>query len=114
METYGIAYALIFTILIEYAVLRCLGERRRKVLLSSVLVNILTNVPLNLYILYIGDSVAEIAVLEIMVVLAETAWYYLFTRKMSQSLVYSVLCNSISFLTGLLMDYIPYYLKTIV
>ena len=40
--------ALILTILIEYGVLWMLLERRKKVLLSSIAVNVLTNVPLNL------------------------------------------------------------------
>ena len=40
--------ALIPTILIELGVLWLLLERQKKVLLSSIAVNVLTNVPLNL------------------------------------------------------------------
>ena len=48
--------ALIPTILIELGVLWLLLERQKKVLLSSIAVNVLTNVPLNIYVLLVGDS----------------------------------------------------------
>ena len=52
--------ALIPTILIELAVLLLLRERSAKVLTASVVINILTNVPLNLYVNYISNSLLTI------------------------------------------------------
>ena len=44
--------ALVLTILIELGVLLLLGERQKRVLCSSVVVNVLTNVPLNIILYY--------------------------------------------------------------
>ena len=95
--------ALIPTIFIELGVLWLLKERRKKVLLSSVAVNMLTNVPLNLYLIYVNDGAATILMGEAIVVLVEALWYYAFTRHIKQACIYSILCNAISFLIGLLL-----------
>ena len=95
--------ALIPTIFIELGVLWLLKERRKKVLLSSVAVNMLTNVPLNLYLIYVNDGAATILMGEAIVVLVEALWYYAFTRHIKQACIYSILCNTISFLIGLLL-----------
>ena len=96
--------ALIPTILIELGVLWLLLERQKKVLLSSIAVNVLTNVPLNLYVLLVGDSWREILIGEVLVFLFEAAWYGFFTRSLRQALIYSFLCNAISFLLGMLVQ----------
>lgn len=94
---------LIATIVIELGVLRFLGEKSRRVLWSSVVVNILTNVPLNVWA-HSLPSIDRVDILigETVVVVVETLWYYYFVRSLKQSFVYSFLCNAISFLTGLL------------
>lgn len=94
--------ALIPTILIELGVLWLLLERQKKVLLSSIAVNVLTNVPLNLYVLLEGDSWREILIGEVLVFLFEAAWYGFFIRSLRQAIIYSFLCNAISFLIGML------------
>ncbi|MBO7580252.1 MAG: hypothetical protein J6T38_01850 [Bacteroidaceae bacterium] len=96
--------ALIPTILIELGVLWFLLERRKKVLLSSIAVNVLTNVPLNLYVLLVGDSMVEILIAEVIVFLVEAVWYWFFTRSLRQALIYGFLCNAISFLLGMLVQ----------
>ena len=101
--------ALIPTILIEWGVLWLLLERRRKVLLSSVAVNVLTNVPLNLYVIHVNDSLGTILIGEVLVILIEAAWYWLFTRSIKQAAIYSLLCNAISFLIGLLFFCLTYH-----
>ena len=95
--------ALIPTILIEYGVLWMLKERRKKVLLSSIAVNVLTNVPLNLYLNFIDDSLGSILIGEVAVFLIEAVWYWFFTRSLKQATIYSFLCNAISFLVGWLL-----------
>ena len=76
-----LSIALVATIIIEYGVLLLLGEQRQRVLLSSVVVNILTNVPLNLYLLFVGNSWTAIAVGEVLVVVVEALWYYWFVQR---------------------------------
>ena len=93
--------ALVPTIMIEFVVLLLLRERRRLVLGSSVVINILTNIPLNLYVVYVDSSVMTIIMGELLVVAVE---YYLFIRILSRAFIYSFLCNAISFLTGLLVQ----------
>ena len=103
--------ALVATILIEYGVLLLLGERRRHVLLSSVLVNILTNVPLNIYLLRCSGEWRDVLVGEVLVVVIECLWYYGFVRKWSQAAIYSLLCNAVSFLTGVLFQLLLLFFK---
>ena len=95
---------LVPTILIELVVLLLLRERRRLVLGSSVIINILTNIPLNLYIFSIDSSMMTIVIGELLVIVVEALWYYLFLRVLSRAFIYSFLCNAISFLTGLLLQ----------
>lgn len=95
--------ALVLTILIELGVLLLLGERQKRILWSSVMINVLTNVPLNLFLFIFGADYMAVIVGEIVVVVVEALWYYVFLRKWKKALVYSVLCNVISFLSGLLL-----------
>lgn len=104
MITTMLLLALISTILIEFVVLLLLRERRKWVLGSSAVINILTNIPLNLYVIYIDSSVMTIILGELLVVVVETLWYFLFIHNPSRAFVYSSLCNAISFLTGLLAE----------
>lgn len=102
-----ILIALVATILIEIAVLLLLGEKRRKVLLASVVINVITNVSLNIIEQFVGMSIVQIILGEVIVVVVEALWYYLFVRKASQAFVYSLLCNAISFLVGLICTTLP-------
>lgn len=106
--------ALILTILIEYGVLWMLLERRKKVLLSSIAVNVLTNVPLNLYLYFIDDRNGTILIGEVVVFLVEALWYWFFTRNLKQAAIYSFLCNAISFLIGLLLSFAYVLLSEVV
>ena len=92
------------TIVIELGVLLFLGEKRRNVLTASVVVNVLTNVPLNLWLRAVDGGLGEILVGEVVVVVVECLWYYWFVRRWEQAIVYSVLCNAISFLIGVLAE----------
>jgi hypothetical protein len=92
-------------------VLLLLGERRGLVLGSSVVINMLTNIPLNLFALYIDNSLMTIVLGELLVVVVEALWYYLFLRVWSRAFIYSILCNAISFLTGLLVQLLIVYFQ---
>ena len=99
---------LVPTILIELGVLWLLLERRRRVLLSSVVVNVLTNVPLNIYFYYHQSTWGSLLFAELIVVVLETLWYRAFVGQWRRAFIYSLLCNGISFLLGLLVQLIYY------
>ena len=93
-------WPLVATIVIELGVLLFMGERRRKVLYGSVVMNVLTNVPLNLYAVYVSDGWSTLIVGEALVVLIEALYYRWLVGEWRQAWIYSLLCNAISFLTG--------------
>lgn len=96
-------FALFPTIIIEMAVLLFLRERRKKVLLGSIVMNILTNVPLNILVYYVIEYLLVLLMLEVVVIILETLGYAFLIRQWRQAFIYSFLCNAISFLTGLLV-----------
>ena len=93
-------WPLVATIVIELGVLLFMGERRRKVLYGSVVMNVLTNVPLNLYAVYVSDGWGTLIVGEALVVLTEALCYKRLVGEWRQAWIYSLLCNAISFLLG--------------
>jgi MFS family permease len=101
------AYAvpLVGTIIIELGVLYLLREHRSRVLWASVVVNVLTNLPLNLLVRHgwLGD-LPSLLIAEAVIVVIESLWYYCFVRQWRQSFVYGLLCNAISFLFGMLFQ----------
>ena len=80
---------------------------------SSVVVNILTNVPLNLLVVDNDYDWGVILIGEAVVILVETLWYYFFVKAWGRATVYGFLCNAISFLSGVLflmiLDLVFYY-----
>jgi len=104
--------ALTLTILIELGVLWLLMERRRKVLALSVVINVLTNVPLNLVVMHVGYSTMTVLIGELLVFIVEALWYLIFIRDIRKALIYSLLCNAVSFLIGLLGQTVCTYLLT--
>ncbi len=101
-------YPLVATIIIEFIVLRLLKENNNKVLLSSVIINTLTNLPLNLFV---AKDMFSIGIAEVTIVVIEAIGYYFFVKDIKKAFIYSALCNAISFFTGLLID-IAVYLFT--
>lgn len=92
---------LVATIVIELGVLFFVGERRRKVLYGSVAMNVLTNVPLNLYAVYeTPEGWGTVLAGEALVVVAEALCYRWLLADWRQAWIYSLLCNAISFLAG--------------
>lgn len=106
------ALPLLATIVIEYGVLRLLLEKRSKVLWASVIINIVTNVPLNIYVNTTHAAMIDILLCELLIIVIETLWYQLFGCNIRQAAVYGVLCNAISFLIGLLIQLIAVLLTT--
>lgn len=92
---------LVATIVIEWGVLLFLGERSRRVLLASIVMNVLTNVPLNLFAFYVEfHTWNALIAAEALVVLIEAICYKWLLGNWQQAWIYSLLCNAISFLVG--------------
>lgn len=101
--TTTLLYPLVGTIIIEALVLFALREKRWQVLAASVAMNVLTNVPLNLSVCTIPalrDSLPAHLVLEVVVLLVEAALFYLVTRERRTAWLYALLCNTLSYLSG--------------
>jgi hypothetical protein len=94
---------LLATIVIEWGVLLFIGERRRKARLASVAMNVLTNVPLNLFFIHVDERWDTLLAGEALVVLTEALCYRKLVGEWQQAWIYSLLCNAISFLTGELL-----------
>lgn len=96
-------YALVATIIVEALVLLAFGERRWTVFGASVAMNVLTNVPLNLVVRHVPalhtSIVAQIA-LEVVVLIIETALFWLVVRNRRTALTYAFACNVTSYLCG--------------
>ena len=105
----SLLYALVATIVIEACVLLAIRERRWQVLGMSVVMNILTNLPLNLFLLANPDLHASLPaqiVLECGVVAVEAVLYFLVLHDGRKAFSYALLCNAISYLSGLLFTYL--------
>lgn len=94
------------TILLESLLLLSMRERRWKVLAASVVLNILTNIPLNVFIMTYGvTSPLLLFALECLVVVVEFIGYCLALHERRRAFKYSFLCNSFSALVGCLFQY---------
>ncbi len=92
------------TIAIELGVLWALRERHADVLWSAVVVNILTNIPLNLFLTYVDGGWTALIAGEAIVLVVEALWYSYFVRSWGQAFAYSGLCNGFSFFIGMLVQ----------
>lgn len=102
-------YALIATIVIEVAVLLAIGEQRWQVLGMSLVMNVLTNLPLNIFLLShptLHTSLSAQILLECGVVAVESLLYLLVLHNGRKAFCYAMLCNAISYLIGLLYTYL--------
>lgn len=109
MDLTSLLITLVPTILIELGVLLLLREKRAKVLLASVGINVLTNVPLNIVLVCMGNTLPLLLAGEATVIAVEALCYRPLTGYWKQAAIYSFLCNAISFLIGLLAQLLCYY-----
>jgi hypothetical protein len=101
--------ALLLTLVIEGCVTYLLGLRKSQYILAVAAINVITNPTLNDLILvlgYLGINItfALIVTLEILVVIAEWQMLvYVFRDPKGRFLIISILANTASFFTGLLL-----------
>jgi hypothetical protein len=100
-----IVEALIITIILELLMLLVQREKNYRVYLFSILINIITNVSLNIGIQFVepGYYYLVVTILEALIVLIEAASYFLIYKDFKKSLRISLVCNLTSFLIGLIL-----------
>lgn len=92
--------ATIPTIIIEYVVLVLLREPDKRVRYSSIVINLITNIAVNLSIIHFGYYTKNIVIGEILVFIVEALWYYWFIKDIKRAAMNSLICNAASFLIG--------------
>lgn len=102
---YFILKALIITIIIELLMLFVLGEKNYKIFLLSILINIITNISLNIGIQFINPQYfyVLVGILEVVIAFIEAAGYNLIYKDYKKSLRVSCLCNAASYLLGFVL-----------
>ena len=104
-QVYFMLAALLLTISVELGMLRLMGEKRRKVFVGSVVINILTNIPLNLVLFAVGSTIGSLLTGELLVLVLEAIGYYILIHDWKRAFIYSLLCNVTSFLVGVLIQF---------
>lgn len=97
--------ALIITIIIELLMLFLLREKNYRIFLLSIVINVLTNVGLNVGLQFVKPGYYYLAVtlLEALIVGIEALAYCLVFKDFKKSLKISFACNLASFLIGLIL-----------
>lgn len=102
-------YPLVATIIIEALVLLAIREKRWQVLAASVAMNVLTNVPLNVAVLFVPAFRTSLPVhlaLECAVVAVEALLFSLVVGDRRKAVTYALLCNVTSYLCGVVFSLI--------
>ena len=105
----GYLLILLLTVTIEGCIAYLLGFRTRQAMLAVALINVITHVILNYLILVLGylgidTTFAFIAILEVLIIIAEWQMLvYVFHGPNGRFLIVSTLANAASFFIGVLL-----------
>lgn len=107
----SIIVSFLLTCIIEFIMLLIMKERSKKILNYSVIVNLITNIPLNLFILNfnfinIVHYFSIVISLEILIIVIEWLLYYLVLKNIKKSLKYAIILNITSYIIGLIISII--------
>ena len=108
---------IILTVIIETSFFYMFGYRTKKFILVCVIINILTNISLNLilYFFFKDSSYYYLYALifELIVILIEATSYMVFNKKDYKLIPLTVSSNALSFLVGCMFYYLMFYLFNI-
>ena len=91
---------LILTIVSEELCLFIKKEKKVHIYIVCLVMNIFTNLSLNIILQFCNNYYLFLFVLEVIVYLFEFFIYLLVSREMKKSFIYSIILNSISLLLG--------------
>lgn len=96
--------ALLITIIVEELCLLCQKEKNYKMYIGCFLINMITNVSMNLALQYLGNNYyLWLIIFEVIVVLVEMLGYFIINRNILKSLRISLICNVASVVLGFLL-----------
>lgn len=112
LSTLNILIALLMTLVIEtpiyYLLLKIYKNNKIKDILTIILMNIVTNLSLNILLLFIPNNLLIILFLEGIIFLIEGIIIFLIINRSFFSFLYATISNLISYLLGLIYSHFIY------
>lgn len=103
--------ALILTLIIETLVLFLLKYRNYKIYIICLIINIITNLSLNYYLIHtifqtVYIYIIVVILLEAFIWIVEGLVYMIYLKDFKKAIKVSIILNATSFFTGLLLTFI--------
>ena len=95
-------YALLITILSEELVLLIMNVKDSRLYLSLLIINIITNLSMNIILQFVSNYYLWLYILEVCVFIIEGLVYLLITNDIKKAIIISLVCNVCSYLIGLI------------
>lgn len=95
-------YALLITILSEELVLLIMNVKDSRLYLSLLIINIITNLSMNIILQFVSNYYLWLYILEVCVFIIEGLVYLLITKDIKKAIIISLVCNVCSYLIGLI------------
>ncbi len=95
-------YALLITVLSEELVLLIMNVKDSRLYLSLLIINIITNLSMNIILQYVSNYYLWLYILEVCVFIIEGLVYLLITNDIKKAIIISLICNVCSYLIGLI------------
>ena len=93
-------YALLITILSEELVLLIMNVKDSRLYLSLLIINIITNLSMNIILQFVSNYYLWLYILEVCVFIIEGLVYLLITKDIKKAIIISLVCNVCSYLIG--------------
>ena len=91
---------LLTTIIVEEIVLLVFREKHIKMYVACLIVNVITNLSLNIILQFSSNYYLMLIILEITVVIIEGFVYYLIKKDWKMAIILALVCNIMSFVVG--------------
>lgn len=97
-------YACLLTVILELLVILVFYRKNKLILLTSIFMNIITNITLNYLLGIISDQIIVywilLIILEMIIIWIEAQGYYLILKEHKKAFSISIICNIFSFVLG--------------
>ena len=92
---------LLSTIIVEEIVLLLFREKQVKMYITCLIMNIITNISLNIILQFSSNYYLMLIILEIVIVIIEGFIYYLIKKDFKKVIILALICNVMSFIVGM-------------